>query len=116
MEVVAKFFANPDNLILFIVPLVVMTIATFALQFVLPSEDTSNKSGRLEGYKDLHREAYGGAIIAAVVTVVLFAMKGGPEPFVLVWKPLLSTVMMLPFGYAFALIIGGLMGTTRSKA
>lgn len=116
MEVVAKFFANPDNLILFVVPLVVMIVATLALKFVFPSEDTSHKSGRLEGYSDLHREAYVGALIAAVVTVIIFVMRGGPEPFVLVWKPLLSTVMMLPFGYALALAIGGMAGMTRSKA
>lgn len=116
MEVVAKFFANPDNLILFVVPLVVMIVATLALTFVFPSEDTSHKSGRLEGYSDLHREAYVGALIAAAVTVIIFVMRGGPEPFVLVWKPLLSTVMMLPFGYALALAIGGMAGMTRSKA
>jgi len=113
MEVVANFFANPDNLILFVLPLIVMTIATLVLKPLLPAADISRRTGRLAGYDDLHREAYLAAIVAAVVTIVVFLLRGGPEPFVLFWKPLLSTIMILPFGYALALIVGGMMGMTR---
>jgi len=42
--------------------------------------------------------------------VIAFVVRGGPEPFVLFWMPLLSTVMVLPFGYAIALAISGLLG------
>ena len=113
MEVVANFFANTDNLILFILPLIVMTVATLALKPLIPSEDTSHHSGRLAGFDDLHREAYIAAIISAAVTIAVVVLRGGPEPFVLVWKPLLSTIMILPFGYAVALAIGSLTGMTR---
>ena len=113
MEVIFKFLATTEHQILFILPFVIMTVATLALRFVLPPADNSHQSGRMAAYDDLHREAYVGAIIAAAITVVIFVMRGGPEPFVLVWKPLLSTVMMLPFGYAVALFIGGVSGMTR---
>ncbi|MEP4378528.1 MAG: hypothetical protein ABJ215_05930 [Alphaproteobacteria bacterium] len=113
MEVVANFFANTGNLILFVLPLVVMTIATLALKPVLPTESVANKTGRLAAYSDLHREAYIAAIIAAVVTVVAFELRGGEEPFVLIWLPLLSTIMILPFGYGLALAIASVLGMTR---
>lgn len=113
MEVVANFFTNSGNLILFVLPLVVMTIATLVLKPLLPIADISRRTGRLAGYDDLHREAYLAAIVAAVVTIVVFEIRGGPEPFVLVWMPLLSTIMVVPFGYAIALFIGNAMGMTR---
>ncbi|MGB0572869.1 MAG: hypothetical protein ACPGQM_12580 [Alphaproteobacteria bacterium] len=116
MEIVLKFLATPEYQILFILPFVVMTVATLALRSVLPKADNSHQSGRMAAYDDLHREAYIGAIISAVVTVVAFEIRGGPEPFVLVWKPLLSTVMILPFGYGVALFIGGVTGMTRNAA
>ncbi|MBO23075.1 MAG: hypothetical protein CMM26_11995 [Rhodospirillaceae bacterium] len=114
MEIVLKFLATTEQQILFILPFVIMTVATLALRSVLPRADNSHQSGRMAAYDDLHREAYIAAIIAAAVTVVAFWIRGGPEPFVLVWKPLLSTVMTLPFGYAVALFIGGVSGITRN--
>jgi hypothetical protein len=113
MEVVVNFFTNPEHQILFILPFVVMTIATLALKPVLPTEKVANKTGRLAAYSDLHREAYIAAIVAAVVTIIAFEIRGGPEPFVLVWKPLISTIMILPFGYGVALAIASVMGMTR---
>ncbi|MBN43579.1 MAG: hypothetical protein CL573_08860 [Alphaproteobacteria bacterium] len=113
MELIFKFFASTEYQILFILPFVVMTLATLALRSVLPTAGNSNQTGRMAAYDDLHREAYIAAIISAVVTVIAFEIRGGPEPFVLVWKPLLSTVMILPFGYAVALFIGGVSGMTR---
>ncbi|MDA0787550.1 MAG: hypothetical protein O3B37_14795 [Proteobacteria bacterium] len=113
MEVVANFITNPEHQILFILPLVVMTIATLALKPMLPTEKVARKTGRLAAYSDMHREAYIGAIVASVVTIGVFMLRGGPEPFVLVWKPLLSTIMILPFGYGFALAIASVTGMTR---
>lgn len=116
MEIVINFLTSTEHQILFILPFVVMTVATLALRAVLPKADNSHQSGRMAAYDDLHREAYIAAIIAAVVTVIAFEIRGGPEPFVLVWKPLLSTVMILPFGYAIALFVGGVTGMTRNTA
>jgi hypothetical protein len=113
MESISAFFANTDNWILFILPLVVMTVATLVLKPMLPAERLEGATGRVAKYADLHREAYIAAVIAAAAAVVVFVIKGGPEPFVLFWKPLLSTVMVLPVGYALALFIGGVIGMTR---
>ncbi len=113
MEVVANFFANPENLILFVLPFAVMTLVTLGLKPILPTEKVARKTGRLAAYSDMHREAYIAAIVAAVVTIVVFELRGGPEPFVLVWMPLLSTIMILPFGYGVALAIASAMGMTR---
>jgi len=113
MEVVTSFLTSTEHQILFILPLVVMTIATLALKPVLPPEKIARKTGRLAAYSDMHREAYIGAVIASVITIGAFMLRGGPEPFVLVWKPLLSTVMVLPFGYGVALAIASVTGMTR---
>lgn len=102
-----------EFIILFILPFAVMAIGTLLLKPIVPSESSDRFSGRLARYDDLHRQAYIAAVIAAIVSVVAFQIRGGPEPFVLVWKPLLSTVMVLPFGYAAALIIGAVFGMTR---
>ena len=103
-------------IILFILPFAVMAIGTVGLKFVLPSSKGDDKrTGRLAGYNDLHREAYIGALLAAIIAVVVFEIRGGPEPFVLVWLPLLSTVIVLPFGYAVALTIAGVMGMSSQK-
>ncbi|MBO6784936.1 MAG: hypothetical protein JJ899_16925 [Alphaproteobacteria bacterium] len=104
-----------EFIILFILPFAVMAIATVVLKFVLPpSKEQDNRTGRLAGYEDLHREAYIGALLAAIISVIVFEIRGGPEPFVLVWLPLLSTVVVLPFGYTVALLIGGLLSPKRS--
>lgn len=104
-----------EFIILFILPFVVMAIGMVVLSFVLPPEKGDDgRTGRLAGYNDLHREAYIGALLAAIVSVIAFEIRGGPEPFVLVWLPLLSTVVVLPFGYTVALILGGLISPKRS--
>ncbi len=101
-------------IILFILPFAVMAIGMIVLKFVLPAgQHDDRRTGRLAGYNDMHREAYIGAVLAALVAMVVFQLRGGPEPFVLVWLPLLSTVIILPFGYTAALVIGGLIGVTR---
>lgn len=115
MEAIGAFFANGDNWILFILPLAVMTVVMLVLKPLLPPESHEGKSERLVNFNDMHREAYIAALVAAVVAVIVFVVQGGPEPFPLVWKPLLSTVMVLPFGYLLALIIGGFLGMTRVR-
>ncbi len=103
-------------LILFILPFAVMAISMLVLNKVLPaSHGDDRRTGRLAKYDDFHREAYIGAILAAVASVVVFEIRGGPEPFVLIWLPLLSTVIILPLAYAAALLIGGMLGMTRQN-
>ena len=72
MEIVLKFFATTEYQILFILPFVVMTVATLAMRLVLPTADNAHQSGRMAAYDDLHREAYVSAIIAAAVTVIWY--------------------------------------------
>lgn len=102
--------SNGELIILIVLPLVLMPVVMLILNTVLPTSRDDRATGRLANYNDLHREAYIGALITAAITVIAFEIRGGPEPFVLVWMPLLSTVMVLPFGYTLALIISGLMG------
>ena len=54
-------------------------------------------------WEDTQREAYIAAVIAAIVTVGVTLVIGGPEMFVLFWRPLITTVIVLPFGFAAAL-------------
>jgi len=106
---------QPEFLILFILPFATMTIVMLIVSAILPAPTDMNTSGRLANFNGLYREAYVGTFAAAIVAVIAFHIRGGPEPFVLVWMPLLSTVMILPFGYAAALFIGGIMGKTRTQ-
>lgn len=91
-----------DFILLFIVPLVAMVGCMFAMRAILgvPEEAVGGT-----GWDDMHREAYVGVLVAAVVAVVVELIRGGPEPFVLIWNPLLTTVMILPVAYAIALIV-----------
>jgi hypothetical protein len=104
---------NGELLILIVLPLISMPVLMLVLSAVMPKPNTGKTTGRLANYNDLHREAYIGALLTAVITVIAFEIRGGPEPFVLVWMPLLSTVMVLPFGYTLALIFSGLMGKSQ---
>lgn len=104
---------NGELLILIVMPLILMPVLMLILSAVLPKPKPGNTTGRLANYNDLHREAYLGALLTAAITVIAFEIRGGPEPFVLVWMPLLSTVMILPFGYAIALVLSGLMGKSQ---
>ena len=100
-------------LILYVLPFAVMAIVMLAMNMMIPSPTDMTKTGRLANFNDFHREAYVGAIAAAIASVVVFHIRGGPEPFVLFWMPLLSTVMILPFGYAAALLSQGLPAWAR---
>lgn len=102
--------SNGELIILIVLPLVLMPVVMLVLNAILSTPKEDGTKGRLANFNDLHREAYIGALITAVVTIIAFEVRGGPEPFVLVWMPLLSTIMILPFGYAIALAISGLLG------
>jgi len=104
---------NGELIILIVLPLLLMPVLMLVLSAVLPKPKAGKTTGRLGNYNDLHREAYLGALLTAVITVIAFEIRGGPEPFVLVWMPLLSTVMVMPFGYALALVCSGMMGKSQ---
>ena len=102
--------SNGELIILIVLPLVLMPVVMLVLNAILPVPKEDGTKGRLANFNDFHREAYIGAVVTAIVTVIAFEIRGGPEPFVLIWMPLLSTIMILPFGYAIALAISGLLG------
>ena len=104
-----------EFLILFILPFATMTVVMIVANAILPEPTGMNTTGRLANFNGLYREAYVGTFAAAVASIIAFHIRGGPEPFVLVWMPLLSTVMILPFGYSAALFIAGIMGKTRTQ-
>ena len=91
-----------DFILLFIVPLVAMVGCMFIMRLIV-GEPKGALGGT--GWDDMHREAYVGAVVAGIVAVVVELVRGGPEIFVLIWNPLLTTVMVLPVAYAIALII-----------
>ena len=83
------FFLLPF-VVVFVAMLVQMAIRSKAYAGAIPWEDTQ-------------RDAYIAAVIAAIVTVGVTLVIGGPETFVLFWRPLITTVIVLPFGFAAAL-------------
>lgn len=97
-----------EVVILFVLPFVLMPVVMLFIGRFFKESANDGRTGRLENFNDFHREAYVGSAVTAFVTVVAFEIRGGPEPFVLVWLPLLTTVMVLPFGYTIALALNGL--------
>lgn len=91
-----------DFILLFVVPLVAMVGSMFVFRTIL-GEPKEIHGGT--GWDDMHTEAYLGAIVAAIIAVVVELIHGGAEIFVLIWNPLLTTVMVLPVAYALALFI-----------
>ena len=91
-------------------------VLPFAVVFVAMLVQMAVRSKAYAGdipWEDTQREAYISAVIAAIVTVVVTVIIGGPEAFVLYWRPLITTVIMLPFGFAAALIAFGIWRKTR---
>lgn len=82
----------------FALPLVVMFVAMLA-QMAIRSKAYAGDIP----WDDTQREAYIGGVISAIVTVGVTLYIGGPETFVLYWRPLITTVIVLPFGFAAAL-------------
>ncbi len=93
------FFVLPF-VVMFVAMLVQMTIRSKSYAGAIPWDDTQ-------------REAYISAVIGAVVTVAVTVSIGGPEVFVLFWRPLITTVIMLPLAFAAALIVFGIWRAAR---
>ena len=91
---------SADIWLFFILPLVVMFVAMLAQMFIR----SKSYAGEIP-WDDTQREAYIAAVISAVVTVAVTLIIGGPEMFVLFWRPLITTVIVLPFGFALALFV-----------
>ncbi len=89
-----------DFLLFFVLPFAVMFVAMLAQM----SMRSKSYAGAIP-WDDTQREAYIAAVISAIVTVVVTVSIGGPEVFVLFWRPLITTVIVLPIGFAAALIV-----------
>jgi hypothetical protein len=89
-----------DIWLFFVLPFVIMFVAMLA-QIAIRSK---SYAGEIP-WDDTQREAYIAAVIAAFVTVVVTVIIGGPEVFVLFWRPLITTVIVLPIGFAAALFV-----------
>lgn len=96
MELIGAFFSNTDNLILFVLPFAIVFIVMAWLRIRSPE-------------RRAQREAYIAATVAAVVAVVISVIRGGPEPFVLIWNPLIAVVVTMPFGFAAAMALSELV-------
>jgi hypothetical protein len=91
---------SADIWLFFVLPLVVMFVAML-MQMAMRSE---SYAGEIP-WDDTQREAYISGVIAAIVTVAVTLYIGGPETFVLFWRPLITTVIVLPIGFAAALFV-----------
>lgn len=89
-----------DILLFFVLPFAVMFVAML-LQMAIRSK---GYAGAIP-WDDTQREAYISAVIGAIVTVAVTVFIGGPEVFVLFWRPLITTVIMLPLAFAAALLV-----------
>ena len=106
---VLNFFTTKIFLVLFFLPFAVVFVAMLA-QMAIRSKAYAGDIP----WENTQREAYISAVIAAVVTVVVTVIIGGPEAFVLYWRPLITTVIMLPMGFAAALITFGVWRKIKS--
>ena len=91
---------SADIWLFFVLPLVIMFVAMLA-QMAMRSK---SYAGEIP-WDDTQREAYIAGVVAAVVTVAVTLFIGGPETFVLFWRPLITTVIVLPVGFAAALFV-----------
>ena len=91
----------------FILPFVVIFLASLV--------QMGRRYGNLSSipWFDTQREAYISLVIAAIVTVAVTLMIGGPELFVLYWRPLITTIIVLPIAFGAALITYGLWHRAR---
>ena len=92
------FLGSKIFLLFFLLPFAIMFLAMLA-QMTIRSK---SYAGAIP-WEDTQREAYIAAVIAAIVTVAATLFDGGPEMFVLFWRPLITTVIVLPIGFAAAL-------------
>ena len=98
-EVILQFFVLPF-LVIFLASLIQMGMRY------------GNLSGDIPWF-DTQREAYISLVLGAIVTVVVTLMIGGPEIFVLFWRPLITTVIMLPIAFGAALLTYGIWHRAR---
>lgn len=106
---VLNFLTTQIFLVFFLLPFVVVVVAMLA-QMAIRSKAYAGEIP----WNDTQREAYISAVIAAIVTVAVTVIIGGPEVFVLYWRPLITTVIVLPLGFAVALTIFGVWRKIRS--
>ena len=99
---------SADIWLFFVLPFAVIFVAMLA-QIAIRSKAYAGEIP----WDDTQREAYIAAVIGAIVTVVVTVIIGGPEVFVLYWRPLITTVIMLPLGFAAALIVFGVWRKIR---
>lgn len=95
---VLQFLTTQIFWVFFFLPFAVMVVAML-VQMAIRSK---NYAGEIP-WDDTQREAYVAGVASAAVTVIVTLIIGGPETFVLFWRPLITTVIMLPFGFAVAL-------------
>jgi len=95
-----KFLTGDIFWLFFLLPFVIMLVAMLA-QMAIRSKAYAGDIP----WDDTQREAYIAGVIAAIVTVGVTLFVGGPETFVLYWRPLITTVIVLPFGFAAALFV-----------
>lgn len=100
---------SADIWLFFVLPFAVVVVAMLA-QMAIRSRAYAGEIP----WNNTQREAYISAVIAAVVTVAVTVNIGGPEVFVLYWRPLITTVIVLPLGFAVALTIFGVWRKVRS--
>ena len=91
---------SADIWLFFVLPLVVMFVAMLA-QMAMRSKAYAGEIP----WDDTQREAYIAGVVSAIVTVAVTLYIGGPETFVLFWRPLITTVIVLPVGFAAALFV-----------
>ncbi len=106
---VLAFLTTQIFWVFFFLPFAIMFLAML-VQMAIRSK--SYAAGAIP-WDDTQREAYISAVIAAIVTVIVTVVIGGPEVFVLFWRPLITTVIVLPIGFAAALIAFGVWRAMR---
>ncbi len=93
-----QFLTGDIFWLFFLLPFVTMFVAMLAQMGLR----TKSYAGDIP-WDDTQREAYISGVIATIITVAVTLFIGGPETFVLFWRPMITTVIVLPVGFAAAL-------------
>lgn len=105
---IGTFLVSQTFLLFFFLPFAIIFVVMLA-QLMLKSK---GYAGTIPWNKT-QREAYIAGVIGAIVTVAVTVNIGGPEVFVLYWRPLITTVITMPLAFAAAMGIFGLWYSTR---
>jgi hypothetical protein len=105
---VLNFFTTQIFLVFFLLPFAVI----FVVMLVLMAMRYKIHDGAIP-WHDTQREAYISAVIGAIVTVAVTLSIGGPEVFVLYWRPLITTVIVSPLGFTAAMVTFGVWHQSR---